>query len=329
MTVYFDPANLETLLLSKEQAGFAETIKMLRSEVGVALNCTPQEAYANVLLRPFVMQMTSGQKNTPKIKFPVPAYPDRPISPTFYSLPHAHQRSVVFATGDELSACKAAGTFLVGQVGEELEALGRLHRGVTGKYVELLTVGRGKGEFASWNQLTPYVLPFHDLILHDRYLLRQSWACRHNYPQLLEALMKGRKGKVNVVLLTLAPEKDNTDPVGYEELRRLTHEVVTAATGEAPSFTLVLGETLDDVGHDRHIFTNYQWFDSRDSLTYFKSNDDLKSKSDTLTIHSLADNDIRKHVDKILQRIQQRIRVVDAEAPHLIEGDRVSSFLTF
>ncbi|AIZ65360.1 hypothetical protein PK28_16930 (plasmid) [Hymenobacter sp. DG25B] len=332
MTVFFDKANLEALLRTHGQAGQAETLKMLRGEVDVAINFTMQDVMASGasrdVLSKFVGQMTVGRKQT-KFRFMQPAYPARPITLTFYTQPLSHRRPVVMADDTEMAGCKAAGTCLVGTVGDELPALSRLHRGDKYKFSTPLTIGNGNGQFASWQQLTPLVLPFHDLILHDRYLLRQSWAVRHNYPLLLEALVRGRRGKLNIVLMTLEPERDNTDSVDYTELRRMTKEVVTAETGEEPNFTVVWGENGHDVRHDRHIFTNYQWLASHDSFNYFNSNGSIRSEADTLTLHNLADSELRQQADELLSRIQGRITALLADDSAFVEGDRASSFLTF
>ncbi|WP_147320710.1 hypothetical protein [Hymenobacter lapidiphilus] len=278
------------------------------------------------------MQMTTGQKNTPKVKFPAPAYPDRPVSLTFYAQPTAHRRPVVLADDAEVTTCQAAGTCLIDGVGEELTVLSRLHRGDRYKFSMPFTIGAGKGQFASWAQLTPHILPFHDLIIHDRYLLRRpSWAVRHNLPLLLQALVRGRCGKLNVVLMTLPPEpvEVNLDPVTYTELRHLIREAVEAETEQVPNITVVWGEDGNDVRHDRHIFTNYQWLASHDSFNYFNSNGSIRTRADTLTLNNLADSELRIHADELLHRMQDRIMALVAKNPAAIEGDQVSSFLTF
>lgn len=327
MTVYFDIPNLEALLRNKEQVGYAESMKMLRSEVGVAVNCPPEEAYSNALLRPFVMQMTSGQKSTPKVRFLTSAYPERPISPTFYASPQAHRRSVVMANDKELINCQAAGTCLVGLLGEELPELGRLYRGEKYKFTTSLTLGREKGQLSTWNKLVEHVLPFHDLIISDRYLLGSRDVFEHNYRGMLKALTEGRRGKINIVLLSLLPE--DADAVNeYQWLRELTDEIVSGTTDVKPNFTVVWGTRTTDVRHDRHLITNYQWFSSGDSFLYFWPDGRLRTNGDTLIVHSLADSEARAATDKMLERMQANISEL-LNVPNLVQGDRVSSFLTF
>jgi hypothetical protein len=332
MTVYFDKANLESFLRMSQQPSFTDTVKMLRGEVDVAVNFSMQDALipspSRDVLSKFVGQMTIGRRET-KFRFMPTAYPDRPIPLTFYAQPNAHRRPVVLADDTEIANCKATETCLIGEVGEELRTLSHLHRGDKYKFSRPFTIGTGSGQFSAWGQLTPHVLPFHDLILHDRYLLRQSWAVRHNYPLLLEALVRGRRGKLNIVLMTLPAEADNNDPVDYAELRRLTTEVVETETGQAPNFTIVWGENGHDVRHDRHIFTNYQWLASHDSFNYFNSNGSLRTEADTLTLHNLADGELRAQGDELLRRIQNRIAALLVDNLSFVEGDRVSSFLTF
>lgn len=326
MTVYFDKANLEAFLLTKSQAGYVETMKMLRGEVNIAVNCSPLEALSNDLLRPFVMTMTTGQKNT-KLSFLPSVYPDRPISQTFYQQLQPRRRPVVLAVDAEVVACKAAGMCIIGQVGDELLELGRLYRGDKYKFTTPLSLGRGKGQFSSWEKLTEHVLPFHDLIISDRYLLKARDVFEHNYRGMLQALTTGRRGKINLVLLSLLP--DNAEAVSeFRWLRELTDEIVSATTGIEPNFTVVWGKCTTDVRHDRHIITNYQWYSSGDSFLYFRLDGNLRTNGDTLTVHSLADSEARTAVDNMLERMQKNIDKL-LPNPILVLGDRVSSFLTF
>ncbi|GAA4020448.1 hypothetical protein GCM10022408_38130 [Hymenobacter fastidiosus] len=326
MTVYFDKANLEAFLLTKAQAGHAETMKMLRGEVNIAVNCSSTEALSHDLLRPFVMTMTTGQKNT-KMRFLPATYPDRPISPTFYQQLQANRRSVVLAVDAEVGACKAEGMCLIGQVGDELPELGRLYRGDKYKFTTPLILGQERDQFSGWDKLTKHVLPFHDLIISDRYLLGERDLFEHNYRGMLEALTKGRRGKINLVLLSLLP-KDAEAVTEYQWLRDLTDEIVTGTTGMKPNFTVVWGDYKTDVRHDRHIITNYQWYSSGDSFLYFRPNGSLRTHGDTLTVHSLADAEARAAVDTMLERMQANIKDM-LSITNFVQGDRVSSFLTF
>ena len=326
MTIYFDKANLEAFLLTKTQAGYAETMKMLRGEVNIAVNCTRVEAYSHDLLRPFVMTMTAGQKES-KFRFLPVTYPERPISLNFHQQLQARHRPVVLAVDGEVNACKAAGMCLIGQVGDELPELGRLYRGDKYKFTTSLSLGRDKGQFSSWNKLTEHVLPFHDLIISDRYIVGERDVFEHNYRGMLGALTKGRLGKINLVLLSLLP--DDADAVSeYEWLKELTEEIVMGTTEVKPNFTVVWGGRTTDVRHDRHIITNYQWYSSGDSFLYFRPDGSLRTNGDSLTVHSLADAEARVTVDNMLARMQANINQL-LTIPDFVQGDRVSSFLNF
>jgi hypothetical protein len=330
MTVYFDKQNLEAFLQSGSRPGFEDALRMVNTELNVALNFTAQEMQnpgpTRDLLSKFLGRMVIGRKNL-KFSFLPTAYPKRPILVDFYAQPEAFRRSVVLADDVELAACKAAGTSMVGLVGEELPALSSLHRDDKYKFLTTLTIGRDKGQFSAWSQLSPHILPFHDLIIHDRYLLDSRELFEHNYRGILQALTQNRHGKLNVVLLTMLP-KDAEVVDEFEWLRELTSEILVSTTGTEPNLTVVWGERTADVRHDRHIITNYQWLSSGDSLLYFWPSGQLRSHGDTLTVHSLADLETRTHVDELLKRMQSNVGELRPLAG-MIQGDRVSSFLNF
>ncbi|UOQ76535.1 hypothetical protein MUN84_18655 [Hymenobacter sp. 5516J-16] len=336
MTVYFDLENLVSFLKLAKAEETRDTYRSVLSHLNIGFNFSKDEVKQMSADRDtvsqFLNQMNSGRNNLVH-DFLKDKFPARPITANFKA--HAPAPlplgSIALINDENLSACKAAGNAFIGGVGEELDILKQLRRPDDFKFQKDVLVG--SPEFSNWSQLTPDVLPFHDLIISDRYFLRSDPdTFEHNYRGLLTALLTGKRTKVSIVILALKPKQptrpDHPAPWVFEDYEAVTCSIAERLTVHAPDFTLVWADNEKELPHGRNIITNYQWFNSGDSFMYFWPNGQLRGQGDKLSISSLADRENRQLAQKVLIQLQEKLTPLLAK-PGAVLGNGVSSYLRF
>lgn len=333
MTVYFDRENIDSFLASQQGENYKDVERMLMRQLDVKFNF-PKEAIPigpeTDRIWKFITQLSFGRSSgLTGNPFSDTIYPDRPITQNAHTRFAHSSRPVLLMNDEKAGAYRNAGACLVADVGDEVTVLQRLQK-PGGDYEFESKLYIGEPEFRSWDQLRPYCLPCYDVIISDRYLLLQDDdTIRANYPKLLQNLLYDKRIKVNVVLIVLRRSGRQEVTWTFEQLKKLTKETIEPLTGKAPNFTLVWANDSKTVRHDRHIITNYQWLQSGDTFNYFSATGNLLTEGDTLTINSLARADHRRGADIMLERFQTRIDNVRSLNPDSVQGDKVSSFLTF
>ncbi|TGE20889.1 hypothetical protein [Hymenobacter metallicola] len=332
MIVYFDKENLESLLRSRSVPSYGDVERMIKNQLNIKFNFTKAAIHSGtngVGLANYATQITSGRGEQLNHEFLEEQYPARPVKQNAHTHFDHITRPVMLVNDERTAAYRDINACLIGEVGQEVEVLSRLQkRGGDYEFESKLYIG--EPEFRNWDHLRPYCLPCYDVIISDRYLLLQDDdTIRANYPKLLENLLYDKQIKVNIVLIVLRRSNNREVSWTFEQIKKLTKDKVKALTGKAPNFTLVWANDPKNVRHDRHIITNYQWLQSGDTFNYFSATGNLLSEGDTLTINSLARAEHRRGANLILNRFQTRIDNVRALNPDYVQGDRVSSFLTF
>lgn len=336
MTVYFDLKNLESFLKLAAEEETKDTYRSVLSHLNIGFNFSKDDAKQlstnKEAVSKFFTQMTSG-RNGLSHGFLTDKFPSRPVNVHFNA--HAPAPlplgSVALIDDEQTQACKAAGTTFIGGIGEEMAILRQLRRPDDFKFQKDVFVG--SADFKNWSFLQPYVLPFHDLLIADRYLLRSDAATfEHNYKGLLTAMLTGRQARVSIVLFALKPElpskPDQPAPWVFEDYEAVTCSIAERLTGHTPDFTLVWADNPKELPHGRNILTNYQWLNSGDSLMYFWPNGQLRGQGDKLSISSLAERESRELAQQVLNQMQEKLHNL-LDKPGAVRGDGVSSYLKF
>jgi hypothetical protein len=333
MVVYFDKTNLESYISSYSDERFSSTFKTIRNHLNVQFNFSKEEIKASdrsEAIMKFLGQLMQGRSNL-NIKFDPEVYPERPVKSNLHSRIIHKPRAIMLLENEELSPCKEVGACVVGGVGEEVDTLNTFYLGNDGDgYDRKFIVGDTDpdAKLTCWDDLHQYTLPFYDLIISDRYILKcDEHTFRNNFAKFLEVMHKGRAVKTNIVLLTQL--QDQMYGWTYEKIRGIVSEVTREATGKAANFTLVWSRDPDIIKHDRNIFTNYQWLFSGNSLIYFGANNSVLANGCTLVVSSLASKNNRKCAEGLLEDMQEGIEKALKNNPDMIQGDKKSNFLTF
>lgn len=335
MTVYFDLKNLESFLKLAATEETRDTYRSVLSHLNVGFNFSKEDVKQSAINKDAVVKflslMGSGRSNLSH-EFLTDKFPPRPVTADFRA--HAPAPlplgSVALIDDTQTEACKTAGTTFVGGVGEEMTILKQLRRPDDFKFQKDVFVGGP--DFQDWSCLQPYVLPFHDLIIADRYLLRSDpETFAHNYRGILTALLTGKQARISIVLFALRPEppKPGQDAAWiFEDYEAVTCSIAEQLTGHTPDFTLVWADNPKELPHGRNILTNYQWFNSGDSFMYFWPNGKLRGQGDKLSINSLAERESRELAQQVLGQMQEKLQPL-LEKPGAVRGDGVSSYLKF
>lgn len=308
---------------------YSDVERMVKNQLDIRFNFTKamMRSGANSdALTKYATQLTSGRGEKLSHDFLEQQYPTRPVKQNAHTHFDHTTRPVMLVNDERTAAYRDINACLIGEVGQEVDVLSKLQkRG--GDYEFEVKLHIGEPEFEQWKQLQQYCLPCYDVIISDRYLLNcDKDTLESNYGKLLQNLLYDKKVKVNIVLITLKPDS-RTASWTYEDIRKLTKETVEPLTGRAPNFTLVWANDPKTVRHDRHIITNYQWFQSGDTFNYFSSLGAVLTQGDTLTINSLAREPHRHGAAIILRRFQERIDNVRRLNPDSVKGDKYSGFL--
>lgn len=332
MTVYFDKANLEAFLRARQDPAFSDVERMLLRQLDIRFNFSKEQMRAGPaadVLAKFAGLLTSGREPGLNTSFSDVPHPRRPLAQNTHTQFEHENRPIILVDDERAAAYRDTQACLVGEVGEEVAVLHRLQK-PGGDYEFETKLYIGEPEFRSWEQLRPHCLPCYDVIISDRYLLLQDDdTIRANYSKLLQNLLYDKRIKVNIVLIVLRRSGKQEVNLKFEQLKKLTKDAIEKLTGKAPNFTLVWANDTKTVRHDRHIITNYQWFQSGDTFNYFSASGALLTEGDTLTINSLARTKNRRGADLILSRFQARIDNVQRLNSDAVLGDRISSFLRF
>ena len=334
MTIFFDKNNLESFISSYSDDRFGGAFKSVKNHMNIQMNFTKEELKAGgrsseVILK-FLSKLMEGRGNF-ALNFDSSPYPERPITLNLHSKLKPKPRAVMLLDDEKLASCKQVGACAIGGVGEELETICSFFLGNDGDgYERKFIVGASDPEIrlSSWQELHSVILPFYDLIISDRYILKcDEYTFKNNFGKILEVLHTGRTVKSNIVLFTELP--DFQFNWSYEKIREVVTEVTTQITGKAANFTLIWAKNRGIIKHDRNIITNYQWFFSGNSLNYFGTNNSVLADGCTLAVYALANKNNRKCAEGHLLDMQEGINKLKQLNPDFIQGNKKSNFLKF
>jgi hypothetical protein len=332
MTIYFDKGNLQALVDSPSNENFYDALKTIRYHLNIRFNFPKTELVKSEKISAFFKQITQGRANL-TLEFDNTKIPARPIRSTLHKKLEPKRRSVLLLeeSTESLDACKRVGACMIGGLGEEVSTINRFYLGnLEAGYNRSFVVGNQDTEVGlnSWSDLKPFTLPFSDLIITDRYILRgKRKVVEENLVDLFRVFHQGREVKSNIVLFTLKPDNNNFWCT-YDLINELVADCTRNNNGEIANFTLVWSTNSDDIVHDRNIFTNYQWLHSGSSLNYFHGKR-LLAKGSTLTVNNLVNRPYRKCAESLLEEIQVGLTSIKKNFPNYIQGDKKSNFLTF
>ena len=246
---------------------------------------------------------------------------------------------------------------LIGRIGEEHTILSSLFCNKNYDLHTIFDIQKWENHYA-WNKMTEYILPCTDIVITDRYILRnQKERLKNSLYYILEQISKKHADlQINLVIFydgfTIKPNKEKNSNGGIDRFIRKKEDYQTPKIdqtikditkqfknlfGEKSYITFVSYKYLIDESflpllvekeknrpHDRIIITNNRMFRSGDSFCYFDEKDKLITQGKTLDIDSLANSEAHS----IAESIRHDLQMICEENPYIF-GDGISNFIDF
>ncbi len=138
----------------------------------------------------------------------------------------------------------------------------------------------GERSLKKWDDLSPYILPFTDVIISDRYINDQTIRDQ-NLLKFLQIIDNKTTSSYNLLIVTQKGGKKFLD----EFENYLTDKI------KELKLKAKLGIVLTSKEHDRCILMNYLKIESGDSFNYFSKGDHIITNGTELKLFPLCDKD--------------------------------------
>ena len=136
--------------------------------------------------------------------------------------------------------------------------------------------------FKSWEDLSVYKHNFFDIIISDRFCLKDEVGIRSNIPALIKNLSNHPENIKNILLFV---KNDAVIDRSLEKAYNILKEEFDKTGMNNVDFQ-IFGSY--NTPHDRFIITNYFYLESGDSIDYFNPDGSYKTKGTKLNISDLA-----------------------------------------
>lgn len=326
MKVYFDYANVESLIDQREEAQYDDCLRAMQKQLDVQFNFSKDELLENETMLTWFASFSSGVGKTNQ-EFSDVIFPDRPLKSNAYLTMDNEQLGAIYLLDDEkLDNLKASAAILVGHPGEEVQLLSRLFlHNDDYKFDKKLKINGP--ELTSWADLGKYPFETTDILLIDQYILCDAEATVHNLLPMLSVLSSKARCKLNVVIYTKYQEGYQT----YDDVKAQIRKAISDTTGKRINLTIIQyrdqrGVNVIQAEHDRTIFTNYARYYSGDTFNYWHADGSKRTKGRELHIAGYGDRENHNLALELIDEIQSYL---DSLPDEMIEGDKKSNFLTF
>jgi hypothetical protein len=139
-----------------------------------------------------------------------------------------------------------------------------------------------KNKLTAWTDLKSYILPCNSLVIIDNYIIKETEQKKieHNLIPILENLLPLEMQNISpfyITIVTIREEKTD-DKVMKQHCENCIKKINTHFSTQRPykvEISIIL--TTSEYNHDRNIFTNYQWFHSGNSFSYFNKKGDISA----------------------------------------------------
>ncbi|WP_299826007.1 hypothetical protein [uncultured Pontibacter sp.] len=335
MRLHIDKANLINIFREDEHYLQKDVIKTMKLNLDVQFNFSKQEIGADEFLSMQMLQFTEGIGEDVDHFYEEENYVPYLIdSDVHKSHPNKQSLFLLDNPAEVIQECKLNGGLLIQGLGEEFDLFEKLFlfRKDAGFHKGLKI---GSDHLKSWPCLSPYALPFTDLILIDNYIANDSSILDSNLIDLLKNLHLNKSIETNIVIFT-----DKTkQAISIDNLRSKIIKAIKKVTGKCPKVTIVLWKESKDrkhidygnqyTEHDRTILLNYVRFKSGDSFNYFNSSGVKITLGRELDIFSLANRDNFILAKDIINDLNKYIAWAKEKNSENIQGDKKSNFLKF
>jgi hypothetical protein len=311
MTVYFDKTNYVNYLKSYNSSdkGF-DTLRMVKKQLNVHLNFKLEDLdeYEYILHEEF----QSGVSPEFKITYNIDLV-KRPLQKDSFP-----SNNGIFLLDDEnVKKIKTLHSIIIGSVNEEVETLLKLI--ITEDYSFHLEKIIGS-DITPTNHLNFLNLPFSTLLIVDRYIFKgpeiggNLGLYEYNLEKILEKVFENKSGDSRLIFVYQVNVKVDIGNPKYDigpDKDKLTDKIKKVVQKYCPKPEVFLigvpFGTIDDE-HDRYIFSNYLRIKSGDSLVYFDSLGNIKTKSKSVDLYSLGKRDYRITNEQILNKMNTIIK---------------------
>jgi len=324
MNVYIDKSNLLSLIHSRSDNLYADSVKLLKKQLNIFFNFSKDDLKQDEVLMAWFATFTQGVGINNTFEFNT-TFPERPLKSNTYKSFDAEGLSSVYLLEDEkCDSLKSSGTILIGKVGEEIDVLGKLFLNQK-DYLFEKKWRIGSKLFSKWNDLTSYSLPLTDIIIVDQYILKNkdtdTDTLDTNLIEYLFVLTHSVNSKINIVIIT---HPDNID-YDFNTLRSKINTKVKSSTRAKPNITLI--KTRKE--HDRTILTNYNRIYSGDTFNFWNNQGKKITKGKEIAYSSIAKSENHFLAKELISDIQKTINWNYKNNPEYIEGDKQSGYLKF
>ena len=340
MDIYFDKANFESYIQTCRSNSplYDKYNAMLKEHLDVFLNMTKAEFMSSEWCASWLKaEWSHGRDKNHKLKFnedaPYPRHPMRlkKTSGHLYARGEKHSHVYCLDRGN-IQTLNAKGNYLIGGVGNEIQLIDSLL--FDGKdYFKSLPPTQHFNTLAPWSALDKYPLPCTDIIIGDLYALNFENSYSYNILSLIEKLsQKLSKAHVNIVLIGLEKfsfVQNGTTAIytpNWDKLRSLIKSKLISKQVTANVSFVALGN--DKAFHDRHIFTNYRFYTSGASLTFYDGKGNFASRGDSFFMQSLATKEQFDEAFGFVHRMQEIINHIP-KGQLLLEPKPISSYSNY
>ena len=242
---------------------------------------------------------------------------------------------------------------LIGRIGEEHTILSSLFCNKNYDLHTIFDIQKWENHYA-WNKMTDYLLPCTDIVITDRYILKnKEEKLKNNLYYILEQISKKYADlQINLVIFydgfkikyhtknisnggidrVITEKKIDKIPKINKTIKDIAKQF-NKLFGKKSKITFVsykhiINESLQEEEknspHDRIIITNNRMFRSGDSFCYFDEKDKLITEGKTLDVDSLANSEAHS----IAESIRHDLQMICEKNPYIF-GDGISNFIDF
>lgn len=341
MKAYFDLANIESFLLSRDDnpEKFELCNNLLKKQLDVRLNFDFDKFAASELCMTWVTRLMEDGLKTPKcITKEDEIKPARPIKlkQDFIISNDIHDHSSIYFLDEDVEILESRGNYIIVGVGNEVTTLYKMFFDDCSQAIKSLPTRKHFNTNNVWNALVNYAYPCTDIIIADAYILCNKYLFANN----LYAFVKTIASKIvyshlNIIIFSLREThtKNGVFEPDWQIIRSELKAELQKNDIDA-NITFVSPETEKDFKeHDRTVFTNYMQYLPGACLNFYNATGDFTSNGRHFHVHSLAGEDNYEEACYFINDMQQLINEINAGSiPGCINKDNgsiLSNYLTF
>jgi hypothetical protein len=308
MKVYFDKSNFISFSLNiDKEMGGRDALRMLKNQLDIHFNFK----YSDLAEEEKILfeEFTSGVSRDARITQGLDEIKRGPLNTESFP----SKCGIYLLDDDQIQKFKLENSYLVGEVGEEIETLTKLIINSDYQFHKQLEIG-SKITFENFIDLLS--LPFSTIFVIDRYLFKgpaiggNLGLLECNFDKFIRNIFINKESPSTLVFIyQINTLVSRTNPI-YDEgpdPEALTKRFRAFAMRKCPRPTVIFigvqSGVIDDE-HDRYIISDYLNIKSGDSFIFFSSTGKKKTASSTVDYYSLANREYRRTKNVLLAKIK-------------------------